>query len=32
MPNERPTLVDLRVKFEKLDAELKNQNEDHTLR
>lgn len=32
MPNERPTLEDLRVKFEKLDAKLKASNEDHPLR
>ena len=28
MPNERPILVDLRVKFEKLDVELAGPNED----
>ena len=32
MPNERPTLVDLRVKFEKLDTDLDESNEDHPLR
>ena len=32
MPNERPALVDLRVKFEKLDTDLDESNEDHPLR
>ena len=32
MPNERLTLVDLRVKFEKLSAGLDESNEDHPLR
>ena len=32
MPNERLTLQDLRVKFEKLDADLDESNEDHPLR
>ena len=32
MPNERPTLEALRVKFEKLDTKLKVSNEDHPLR
>ena len=32
MPNDRPTLEALRVKFEKLDAKLEESNEDHPLR
>ena len=32
MPNERPTLVDLRAKFKKLSAGLDESNEDHPLR